>query len=1059
MLESSRLFKVVIAVILITFGSVSFGLPELAHARLTAAAQPEARDYASPSDALKPIAEKIDRSLDELYAIAQDIGEWTAKPDVEMSAQAPSALQNRVGSISRWVRAIQDADRAVQAQQQRDRAFYGAEPFPPEALERIEATYELYKTRRDTVIDAANRLGKASTLQEMDVARDALERSILASWPSKPNRAIDPLNLPFRPKEIREPAQMDKAAADAEKPGVDMHEALAASGPPTADDLAQTLEIQFTPELIGYAERYNKHPIRLYEQILSGFKFQPYYGSQKGAQETFRQVAGNDVDLSSLLITLLRISEIPARYARISIDIPVQQALSWVGVTDVDILGNALASSGYPGALLYTGSTVTHYRLTDYTVVKAWIPNKYRGAGGTESGGTWVYLDPTFKQHRFFDGVNMQAVLGIDKQTEQQALQNNIEQHSPYSFNFAPNFAVDRYDNYRAQADAYFDANVPDTSPFGEVHPYQDIIPEKFDVLPVSLPYYFINERFEHSEFPDSLRFKVQFSLIEQDPLGDLFGYGIASSSLRHTFSSLELVGHRVIVTWEPASQTDRNILNASGGITGARPSSVRMRPIIRVDDVVAAQGSSTQLGVDQTFEMRFINPSGDTDRIANDVVVGSYHAVIFDTQGISPEIGTEKGEDLMAAVAQLGDDINNATGAKVFFDRDDLFGEYLNLIGIQYFAQLNAFEKMTALQQNVLVLKEISEAIVTIDLDVSYTFGIPWALSAGSQGIDVDRSVVLPLPRDGMDAEKIRNYVATTGFQASTQEHSVFDDVHRSIFGDQPKASATVRSATLDLSSPSGSAVKLLALANEQGVPIYSIDSAAAWNAVRNELQLSANVRTDIVNAVNAGQNVMVPQRNLRVNNWVGVGYVITNPENGAAAYLISGGSNGGFFDTLEALNNALFSPEGTTIVGGFLAILDIASDFFGILGKMAPFIGIFLAIAGLFSALADAERDGRLCPEAKQILKEFLIMVTAITVLFGIIGFFLGPLFTAVAFIVSIYLTIAVEILKAMLPLACALANLPDFKASVDRFQQWFRERTPDWLRLAPAPATAWS
>lgn len=60
--------------------------------------------------------------------------------------------------------------------------------------------------------------------------------------------------------------------------------------------------------------------------------------------------------------------------------------------------------------------------------------------------------------------------------------------------------------------------------------------------------------------------------------------------------------------------------------------------------------------------------------------------------------------------------------------------------------------------------------------------------------------------------------------------------------------------------------------------------------------------MKTDIQNAVNAGKVVTVSKTNINFNGWSGCGYVITNPETGAGAYMISGGSNGAYLFLLWA-------------------------------------------------------------------------------------------------------------------------------------------------------------
>ena len=61
------------------------------------------------------------------------------------------------------------------------------------------------------------------------------------------------------------------------------------------------------------------------------------------------------------------------------------------------------------------------------------------------------------------------------------------------------------------------------------------------------------------------------------------------------------------------------------------------------------------------------------------------------------------------------------------------------------------------------------------------------------------------------------------------------------------------------------------------------------------NQISIDSQARQDIRNAINAGKEVTVHESPIDVNGWVGSGYLVIDPETGASAYLISGGSNGG--------------------------------------------------------------------------------------------------------------------------------------------------------------------
>jgi cell wall-associated NlpC family hydrolase len=95
-------------------------------------------------------------------------------------------------------------------------------------------------------------------------------------------------------------------------------------------------------------------------------------------------------------------------------------------------------------------------------------------------------------------------------------------------------------------------------------------------------------------------------------------------------------------------------------------------------------------------------------------------------------------------------------------------------------------------------------------------------------------------------------------------------------------------------LDTPSVSAMKLLKYANQQGVPIYTIDSTNIGQLLP-AIQVSSEIKMEIQNAINAGKKVVISQTELQYYEWSGVGYVILDPLTGAGAYRISGGLDGG--------------------------------------------------------------------------------------------------------------------------------------------------------------------
>ncbi len=145
---------------------------------------------------------------------------------------------------------------------------------------------------------------------------------------------------------------------------------------------------------------------------------------------------------------------------------------------------------------------------------------------------------------------------------------------------------------------------------------------------------------------------------------------------------------------------------------------------------------------------------------------------------------------------------------------------------------------------------------------------------------MDIDHDMVMVKARDG-DDEKKRQFMLASGMNGSALEHSVPEQLFR----------------TPENPVEGISAVKALQIANEQGIPIYTIDRSNI-STVLPQLQVDAQVINDIRNAVNAGKEVTVSKTDISYNGWTGCGYIVINPVTGSGGYMISGGMAGAVVD-----------------------------------------------------------------------------------------------------------------------------------------------------------------
>ncbi len=157
-----------------------------------------------------------------------------------------------------------------------------------------------------------------------------------------------------------------------------------------------------TSEIVELARGLDNDPVRLYEYVHNHIRYEPYYGSLKGATRTLRDRAGNDCDQASLLLALLRQSGVEAKYAYGTLTLPTiafdgtPNAWNWLGASDPL---DALIKGGIPATAGSGGATVT----LDYMCVDANVSN------------TWIRLAPSLKAYNVSAAQDLSTMMGYDR--------------------------------------------------------------------------------------------------------------------------------------------------------------------------------------------------------------------------------------------------------------------------------------------------------------------------------------------------------------------------------------------------------------------------------------------------------------------------------------------------------------------------------------------------------------------------------------------------------------------------------------------------------------------
>ncbi|MEW6419586.1 MAG: hypothetical protein AB1480_15980 [Nitrospirota bacterium] len=207
------------------------------------------------------------------------------------------------------------------------------------------------------------------------------------------------------------------------------------------------------------------------------------------------------------------------------------------------------------------------------------------------------------------------------------------------------------------------------------------------------------------------------------------------------------------------------------------------------------------------------------------------------------------------------------------------------------YHQNLNSeIHKICSLQK-IVDIRQVSEIMYFLELKVDTVFGMPLKIAPSGISADFDRDIHLVIPVDG-DISRIKPYMILVGNLSSYLEHAVTEVIYQ---------------------TEAISAVKAIQLAHDQGIPVHTITSQNI-NTELQLLQVSEQVKDDIRNAINAGREAIIPERNLTFHDWNGVGYIIQDPSKGSGAYLISGGLGGGAFVDASGFDNVILVPVSAT-------------------------------------------------------------------------------------------------------------------------------------------------
>ena len=621
-----------------------------------------------------------------------------------------------------------------------------------------------------------------------------------------------------------------------------------------AADLADTAEApKAHPDIVALAKQLDYNPVRIFEWVNQNIKFEPYYGSMKGAVGTLWSKSGGATDQASLLVALLRASNIPVRYVRGNISVLDNTALGaggrgprWVGAKSYQAAASVLANNGNPSAG-YGSDSIS----LAHVWVEACLPYAaYRGTALDDSGHRWVPLDPSYKDQSY------QAGVVVD---------------STFDFNYSGWLAsrLDANGNYTLPQEAFEDevaAHAKTKAPNYanttlEDVPYKaEIKQQHFDILPIVPPYEVLqytswsgvaNESAETAALPDRHKYRL---LVAVKTTAD-------SLLAQKTLNLVELASKRLTLSFKGATPTDQTAFDTwfnavDPAVSPTCATSVNMVPSIKLEgaEQTSEGGSGNTLLCSKDNKLTLtvtLAELGASATRANaayaNIGAANLHALHAYAWHTSDTYLAKRSDQLLTNV--------RANSGNPNADRDGIEGEFLNIAASKYSRYVaDANQRVGGLFGESGTLGT-SLGLTAAQVKVNYLFDLPYGLFRKGFLIDWPGNVSTSSRLDTPSTTDKRAF-KLSGFAASAYEAYIWNEV-----------------ANLDAISTT----RGLQFADEQNIEILQINTSTDWT--NNKCKLTNTCASSALNTNPAGTNYSASHVSQIETQYVNQGYKLTIP------------------------------------------------------------------------------------------------------------------------------------------------------------------------------------
>jgi YD repeat-containing protein len=698
----------------------------------------------------------------------------------------------------------------------------------------------------------------------------------------------------------------------------------------TAADLADDgAEVRLTPDIQALAKSLQYSPTRILRWMLKEVEFEPYWGSMKGSLGVLQSRRGNATDQSSLLVALLRASNIPARFVRGTVSLDDLQASDnangraqrWLGTKSYSASMAALNLGGI--ATTVSASGAVQGVVFDHVWIQACVPYAgYRGSKADSGGYRWLPMDPSIKDHDYQDGLSVNVTL-------------DDAFYSGYLAKRSAQLMTD-YLGDKVEAAARTvksDASREDVPYLGRLRGLKvDVLPSNIPAAVKSFSNWPGTSSPESSTVPDAHRHK--FTVTVQNAGGTT----LASKTL--TFP--QNVFSKVTVSYLPDAASQA-LWNSWGGSLGSLPSgAVNVYPQIKVDGVVAASGSASATMVlnaphklimkvaqaEQSRSASCVADSGDatapkdTDTtclnktVYTNLAAGGYFALGINARQVSDPSLESLAQTLTQGVNTNTTPPSPASGAAY----DATVGQLLHLVLQSYIKGIADADNDIGALMGFKSVKIYDLGLTGAQLKTDYAFDLPLTVKPAGVYVDFKGGVVGFIKLNSTAPTQANSGELAADFNTRRKAALRAESTQMNKLSIYAGSTLEHRVWQEALRTDAVSTVRGLQFASETGVTLVNFTSTniGQYDALMDTSM--STYKASITTQVKAGATVTVPRAKIAYTDpvdtskaWRGAVYFSVNDTASAYGAIIEGGLSGGYPLINPAPITTLYSPPVT--------------------------------------------------------------------------------------------------------------------------------------------------